>query len=209
MKLNQIADNAGRAQESHARRARHRLRHGQDRRPRRQGPDRALRRRASRASKAARCRCTGACRSAASATPRSRSSSTEINLGKVQAAIDAGLHRCRQSDRRRGHGEGRADAARQGRRQLLGNGEFKAKASFSVYRRLAVGDRGGREGRRLGENPGRAQGGLDDEPKGKNKRMALAAAKGDGKGGKGEGKAKAKPADRRGCDRVTRLYTGL
>ena len=41
----------------------------------------------------------------------------ETNLGKVQAAIDAGLHRCQKPDRRRGHGQGRPDAARQRRRE--------------------------------------------------------------------------------------------
>ena len=59
----------------------------------------------------------------------------EINLGKVQAAIDAGLHRCQGTDRRRGHGQGRADAARQGRREAArrrraqGQGRFRGLAA--------------------------------------------------------------------------------
>ena len=45
MRLNEIADNPGARKGAHARRPRHRLGQGQDRRPRRQGPEVAHRRR--------------------------------------------------------------------------------------------------------------------------------------------------------------------
>jgi large subunit ribosomal protein L15 len=114
----------------------------------------------------------------------------QINLGKVQAAIDAG----------------RLDAGNpidvaamvkaglmrrvKGGVKLLGHGEFKAKASFSVYRASksaieAVEKAGGNV--KILAAPKQ----VDAEPRGKNKRMALAAAKGGDKGGgKGEGKPK-------------------
>jgi large subunit ribosomal protein L15 len=122
----------------------------------------------------------------------------EISIAKVQAAIDAG----------------RIDASApvdvdvmvkaglmrraKGGVKLLGGGEFKAKAAFSVYRasRSAVEaiEKAGGSVKILA--PARE---ADEVPKGKNKRMALeAAAKGDKGGGKGEGKpkgGKARPAE--------------
>ena len=112
----------------------------------------------------------------------------EINLGKVQAAIDAGLIDA-------GHPIDVAAMVKAGlmRRakggvKLLGHGEFKAKASFSVYRASqsaiqAVEKAGGSV--KILAAPKEVS---DEEPRGKNKRMALAAAK-------GEGKAKPKPAE--------------
>jgi large subunit ribosomal protein L15 len=110
----------------------------------------------------------------------------EINLGRVQAAIDAG----------------KLDAAapidvtalvkaglmrrEKGGVKLLGSGEFKAKAEFSVYRAsksaVEAVEKAGGSVKILAapkEEPA--------EPKGKNKRKALEAAKA---GDKGEGKAK-------------------
>jgi large subunit ribosomal protein L15 len=114
----------------------------------------------------------------------------EVNLGKVQAAIDAGkLDAAAPIDvtvlvkaglMRRAHGGVK----------LLGGGEFKAKVEFSVYRAsksaiAAVEKAGGRVALLAAPKP------VPVEPKGKNKRMALEAAKGEAKAGsKGEGKAK-------------------
>ena len=78
----------------------------------------------------------------------------EVNLGKVQAAIDAKLLDAGATvDSAALVKAGLMRRAKDGVR-LLGNGELKAKVNFEVYRRLQVGRRGGREGRRLGQNPG-------------------------------------------------------
>jgi large subunit ribosomal protein L15 len=119
----------------------------------------------------------------------------EINLGKVQAAIDAGLIDTKAP----------VDAAvmvKAGlmRREksgvkLLGDGELKSKVEFSVWRAsrsaIAAVEKAGGSVKILA--PAKEE---DAVPKGKNKRMALGAAKG-GKGGdkpKG-GKPKAEAAD--------------
>jgi large subunit ribosomal protein L15 len=122
----------------------------------------------------------------------------EINVGKVQAAIDAGL----------------IDAGRpvtvdamikaglmrrvKGGVKLLGQGELKSKVDFSVYRAsksaIAAVEKAGGSVKILAAPKAEPA-----EPKGKNKRMALEAAKGGDKGGaKGGGKpkgGKAKPAE--------------
>ncbi len=119
----------------------------------------------------------------------------EINLGKVQAAIDAGsLDAGQPIDvaamvkaglMRRAHGGVK----------LLGEGEFKTKVDFAVYRAsksaVAAVEKAGGSVKILAA-PKQA----DAEPKGKNKRKALEAAKDGGgkgggkpKGGKGEAKA--------------------
>jgi large subunit ribosomal protein L15 len=123
----------------------------------------------------------------------------EINLGAVQAAIDAGRLA--------------ADAAidvgamvkaglmrrAKGGVKLLGGGEFKSKADFSVYRAsksavAAVEKAGGSV--KILASPKQAEA----EPKGKNKRMALEATKGGDKaGGKPKGgKPKAEAAEGEG-----------
>jgi large subunit ribosomal protein L15 len=119
----------------------------------------------------------------------------EINLGKVQTAIDAGLIDIKAPVDSAAMVKAGLMRRAKGGVKLLGNGEFKAKASFSVYRASqsaiqAVEKAGGSV--KILAAPKEVS---DDEPRGKNKRMALAAAKGDSKGGKGEGKAKAKPAE--------------
>ena len=77
----------------------------------------------------------------------------EINLDRVQDAIDSG--------KLDANGVVNAEAlvkagalrrARDGVR-LLGRGEIKAKVDVRGARRVEVGDRRGREGRRLGEDP--------------------------------------------------------
>jgi large subunit ribosomal protein L15 len=120
----------------------------------------------------------------------------EINLGKVQAAIDAGLIDAKAP----------VDAAvmvkaglmrrEKGGVKLLGEGELKSKVEFSVWRAsksaVAAVEKAGGTVKILA--PAKEE---DAEPKGKNKRMALQAAKGGDKpkGGKpkaeAEGKAKA------------------
>jgi len=123
----------------------------------------------------------------------------EINLGKVQVAIDAGLIDAGNPiDVAAMVKAGLMRRAKSGVK-LLGHGEFKAKASFSVYRASqsaiqAVEKAGGSV--KILAAPKAVS---DGEPKGKNNPMALEAAKG-GKGegkseGKSEGKAKAKPAE--------------
>jgi len=126
----------------------------------------------------------------------------EINLGNVQKAIDAGTLKT----------DGAIDVAAmvkaglmrraKGGVKLLGGGEFKAKAEFTVWRAsqsaIAAVEKAGGSVKVL------APAKEDDsaEPRGKNKRMAIEAAKGGGKpkaGKKGDtgkpGKAAAEKAD--------------
>jgi large subunit ribosomal protein L15 len=115
----------------------------------------------------------------------------EINLGKVQAAIDAGtLDMAAPIDVAAMVKAGLMRRAKGGVK-LLGFGEFKAKAEFSVYRASksaveAVEKAGGSV--KILAQPKE----MDAEPKGKNKRMALETAKAGDKGGKKpKGKAEA------------------
>jgi large subunit ribosomal protein L15 len=117
----------------------------------------------------------------------------EINLGDVQAAIDAGTLKT----------DGAIDVAAmvkaglmrraKGGVKLLGGGEFKAKAQFSVWRAsqsaIAAVEKAGGSVAILA--PKKEE---DAEPRGKNKRAALNAAKGGNPKGKSEGKPDAKPA---------------
>jgi len=119
----------------------------------------------------------------------------EVNLGKVQAAIDAGLIDAGNPIDVAAMVKAGLMRRAKGGVKLLGAGEFKAKANFSVFRASksaieAVEKVGGSV--KILAAPKEAPA----EPKGKNKRMALEAAKGEGKpkGGKGkpaEGEAKA------------------
>ena len=104
----------------------------------------------------------------------------EVNLGKVQAAIDAGLIDAKVP----------VDAAvmvkaglmrrEKGGVKLLGEGELKSKIEFSVWRAsksaIAAVEKAGGTVKILA--PAKEE---DAEPKGKNKRMALQAAKGSDK----------------------------
>ena len=120
----------------------------------------------------------------------------EINIGKVQAAIDAGVLDAGSPIDAAAMVKAGLMRRAKGGVKLLGHGEFKAKASFSVYRASqsaiqAVEKAGGSV--KILAAPKEVS---DEEPRGKNKRMALEAAKGGDKGGgKGEGKAKSKPAE--------------
>ncbi len=114
----------------------------------------------------------------------------EINLGKVQAAIDAGLLPAGTAiDVEAMVKAGLMRRAKSGVK-LLGHGEFKAKADFSVYRAsksaIAAVEKAGGTVKILA--PARE---IDAEPKGKNKRKALEAAKA---GDKAKGQAKADAA---------------
>ncbi|HZP78361.1 MAG TPA: 50S ribosomal protein L15 [Pseudolabrys sp.] len=119
----------------------------------------------------------------------------EINLGKVQAAIDAGTLDVKAPiDVAALVKAGLMRRAKDGVK-LLGHGELKAKVEFSVYRAsksaIAAVEKAGGSVKLLA--PAEE---ADAEPKGKNKRMALDAAKGGGKPkGEGEGKAKAKKSE--------------
>jgi large subunit ribosomal protein L15 len=117
----------------------------------------------------------------------------EINLGKVQAAIDAGLIDAKAP----------VDAAvmvkaglmrrEKGGVKLLGEGELKSKVEFSVWRAsksaVTAVEKAGGTVKILA--PAKEE---DAEPKGKNKRMALQAAKGGDKpkGGKPKAAGEAK-----------------
>jgi large subunit ribosomal protein L15 len=114
----------------------------------------------------------------------------EINLGKVQAAIDAGLIDAKAP----------VDAAvmvkaglmrrQKGGVKLLGEGEFKSKIEFSVWRAsksaIAAVEKAGGTVKILA--PAKEE---DAEPKGKNKRKALEATKGGDKSKGGKPKAEA------------------
>jgi large subunit ribosomal protein L15 len=109
----------------------------------------------------------------------------EINLGTVQAAIDAGKLDAKAPVDVDVLVKAGLMRRAKGGVKLLGGGEFKAKVSFSVYRAsksaVAAVEKAGGSVTILAqpkEEPA--------EPRGKNKRAALAAAKGEGKrGGKG------------------------
>ncbi len=108
---------SGRALPRQAGRARHRLGQGQDLGPRRQGPDRAHRRRAQRL----RGRPDAAASPAAEARLQQRSSSKDfkvVNLGRLQQALDAGKLERRGRGRRRRAGRRRHAAPRRRRRAL-------------------------------------------------------------------------------------------
>jgi large subunit ribosomal protein L15 len=110
----------------------------------------------------------------------------EINIGKVQAAMDAGLIDAGQPVTVEALVKAGLMRRAKGGVKLLGGGEFKTKAEFSVYRASksaveAIEKAGGSV--KLLAPAKEAEG----EPKGKNKRMALEAS---ATGGKGESKSK-------------------
>jgi large subunit ribosomal protein L15 len=116
----------------------------------------------------------------------------EINLGKVQAAIDAKLIDAGTPIDAAALVKSGLMRRAKGGVKLLGEGEFKTKAEFAVYRAsksaIAAVEKAGGSVKILA--PAKHE---DGEPKGKNKRAALEAAKGGAKGkAKGSDKAKAK-----------------
>ena len=106
----------------------------------------------------------------------------EINLGKVQAAIDAGLLDAKAPVDAAAMVKAGLMRREKGGVKLLGEGELKAKVDFSVYRAsksaIAAVEKAGGTVKILA--PAKEE---DAEPKGKNKRMALEAAKGTSSGG--------------------------
>ena len=79
----------------------------------------------------------------------------EVNLGRVQEAIDAGkLDAGAPVDAEALVKAGVLRRAKDGVR-LLGAGELKAKVEFCGLRRLEIGGGGGREGGRFGQDPRR------------------------------------------------------
>ena len=112
----------------------------------------------------------------------------EINLGTVQAAIDAGKLDAKTPVDVDVMVKAGLMRRTKGGVKLLGGGEFKAKVSFSVYRAsksaVAAIEKAGGSVTILAKPKEE-----DEEPRGKNKRAALAAGKGESKG-KAKGEAK-------------------
>jgi large subunit ribosomal protein L15 len=119
----------------------------------------------------------------------------EINLGKVQAAIDAGRIDAGQPVTIDAMVKAGLTRRAKGGVKLLGHGELKAKVDFSVYRAsksaIAAVEKAGGSVKILAAPKSEPA-----EPKGKNKRMALeAAAKGGDKGKGGKDKSDKGKAD--------------
>src|ERR1700686_4061876 len=119
----------------------------------------------------------------------------ETNIGKVQAAIDAGLIDTKAAIDAAAMVKAGLMRRAKGGVKLLGDGELKSKVDFVVFRAsksaIVAVEKAGGTVKILA--PAKE---VDAEPKGKNKRMALEAAKGGDKGGKPKGgKPKAEAAE--------------
>jgi len=120
----------------------------------------------------------------------------ETNIGKVQAAIDAGLIDSKSPVDAAAMVKAGLMRRAKGGVKLLGDGELKSKVEFAVYRAsksaIAAVEKAGGTVKILA--PAKE---ADAEPKGKNKRMALDAAKGGNKpkGGSKAEKPKAEAAE--------------
>jgi large subunit ribosomal protein L15 len=114
----------------------------------------------------------------------------ETNLGKVQAAIDAGLIDTKAVIDAAAMVKGGLMRRTKGGVKLLGGGELKAKADFAVWgaskSAVEAVEKAGGTVKILA--PKKEE---DAEPRGLNKRMALEAAKGGGKPKGGKPKAEA------------------
>jgi large subunit ribosomal protein L15 len=114
----------------------------------------------------------------------------EINLGKVQAAIEAGLIDARAPVDAAAMIKAGLMRREKGGVKLLADGEFKSKVDFSIWRAsksaIAAVEKAGGSVKILA--PAKEE---DAVPKGKNKRMALEAAKGGDKPKGGKPKAEA------------------
>ncbi|HTT49454.1 MAG TPA: 50S ribosomal protein L15 [Pseudolabrys sp.] len=121
----------------------------------------------------------------------------ETNLGKVQAAIDAGLIDAGAPIDAAAMVKAGLMRRAKGGVKLLGDGELKAKAEFHVYgaskSAIAAIEKAGGSVKILAPVKG-----VDAEPKGKNKRMALEAAKGGDKPKGGKPKADAAEGEQKG-----------
>jgi large subunit ribosomal protein L15 len=118
----------------------------------------------------------------------------EINLGDVQEAIDAGTLKADAAIDVAAMVKAGLMRRVKGGVKLLGGGEFKAKAQFSVWRAsqsaIAAVEKAGGSVTVLA--PKKED---DAEPRGKNKRAALQAAKGGGKPKAGKAKAEETKAE--------------
>jgi large subunit ribosomal protein L15 len=118
----------------------------------------------------------------------------ETNIGKVQAAIDAGLIDAKNPVDVAAMVKAGLMRRAKGGVKLLGDGELKSKVDFAVYRAsksaIAAVEKAGGTVKILAE-PKEA----DAEPRGKNKRMALEAAKGPKPKGGNKPKAEAAEAE--------------
>ena len=114
----------------------------------------------------------------------------QINLGKVQAAIDAGLIDAKAPVDAAAMVKAGLMRREKGGVKLLGEGELKSKIEFSVWRAsksaVAAVEKAGGTVKILA--PAKEE---DVEPKGKNKRMALGVTKGGDKPKGGKPKAEA------------------
>ena len=112
----------------------------------------------------------------------------QINLGKVQAAIDAGLIDAKAPVDAAAMVKAGLMRRERGGVKLLGEGELKSKIEFSVWRAsksaVAAVEKAGGTVKILA--PAKEE---DAEPKGKNKRMALGVTKGGDKPKGGKPKA--------------------
>ena len=153
---------AGRAQEAHPHRARHRLRA-----PARPAAAAARARPrapacASRASRAARCRSHRRLPKRGFQNTPFALKLNEVNLGRVQAAIDAGKLDAGATGRCRGAGQGRRAAACQGRRAAARHRRAQGQGRLLGLGCVEIRGRGGGEGRRLGHDPGAEAGGGEE-----------------------------------------------
>jgi large subunit ribosomal protein L15 len=118
----------------------------------------------------------------------------ETNLGKLQAAIDAGLLDAKSTIDAEAMVKAGLMRRAKGGVKLLGGGEFKSKVNLAVYgaSKSAVEaiEKAGGTVKILAKKKE-----VDAEPRGKNKRMALEAAKGGGKPKGGKPKAEAEEAE--------------
>src|SRR5690349_13972555 len=109
----------------------------------------------------------------------------EINVGRIQAAVDAGLIDAKSPVDAAAMVKAGLMRREKGGVKLLGEGELKSKIEFSVWRAsksaIAAVEKAGGSVKILA--PAKEQ---DAEPKGKNKRMAM--------GDKGDDKSKGNPS---------------
>ena len=125
----------------------------------------------------------------------SRLEFAEINLDRIQQAIDAKLLNAKDTINAESLVKSRVIRRSKDGVRLLGRGELKAKLNIEVHgaskSAIAAVEKAGGSVKILA--PAKE---VDAEPKGKNKRMALEAAKGGDKGGKPKGgKPKAEAAE--------------
>jgi large subunit ribosomal protein L15 len=114
----------------------------------------------------------------------------ETNLGKLQAAIDAGLIDTKAAIDVAAMVKGGLMRRAKGGVKLLGGGELKSKVDLAVHgaskSAVAAVEKAGGTVKILAPKKE-----VDEEPRGKNKRMALDGAKGGGKAKGGKPKAEA------------------